>query len=1513
MPAETSYKSVNYVYRSRGLWARWALDECPEYAYLDLLNCLERGEEEMSSRFGTQIINRDPNGTPSGQNYFFSSPVTNLAKLNYQSGAWRYAGLSDGSLYRRSGNTQGQYSQLAAPGTFSGGIISTVIDSCFETAQPYIFFYDSNASLKDDGTFSDLELIGLDPPDYTANSLPYAPLLTLIDGFASANTYATSNITGWAFTPITTLQPFIGSMVTDFPQFLETGITIAGGTTTAYSSGGTPGSAQTVYSGFASLAIDGQAQLIIPLSGDTFNTIGGAGGGGGITVEYSTNAGSTWTVLYGWSSGVPGVLPEIPLTVNIYVGNAMDVQVRVTSTASSSKTNTVRTDATISLISLSVANTAAFGEVVSGMIANLGAAVGGLATSTIYATQYATNISFNATQYEYNAPLIRTAGGVTGGTLTDYVIATGFGLAIPGTATITGIEVVERWEGQATGSGIIKGVQLYYMGSPYGTAKSVNVSNVNYFINSPFGSDDDLWGATPTPVICNDPTFGFGVQIEAIDVGTTRSFLNSFTINVYYTTGGGSGAGTISSIAIEGIVSSGYDAGTGLYTTLTITTVDVHGLTGSPAVAVYGTSNDLADGYYTGTVVDTVTLTVPFLSAASISATGGTLWAVTGGTPEYCVLANLYTTPYPTQLSAWGFYAPVPTTVTGFPVNSWAGTIATDTSGYIGSTIDLDLSQNNQVTDADLIVLTLQIGSPANIESIQLEFDVNGSGYTSSYYQATISPAYYQGLLDGSQTAYETTENQILADTLGLLTGQQPTGSTTAQLSPSNFSTGSDAWATVYIPRGNILPVGNAGAPGLDWSAITGWRISVQTTAAAVTGDGSSTIACNGLYLQWGYGPSSFAGTGYDWRYTYYNANTGTESSPSDEQAFSQQYGYLASLSAPFYLRQAAQITGQYSADPQVTHIRMYRRGGTYSSNWYQIDQFANLTGQGQFYYKDVVADAALEEAEQLVLDNDPPVTSSLLTPIQTTISAATSSPGQSIYSIFNPQVIQVADNTAEFVVNQIVLVGNAYNLEEVLVVIGGTGQFTGIVRLQHNAGEPIQVNSVPRAMCNLAAVAYGQVWLAGDPNNPHYLYYSKPGYPENFGPQNYIPVSTPDDPIMAVINWRGTLLVATFRTWFIINGGAQPYAQPTGSQHGMVASQGWTQVESAIWYRASDGQRQMTGADGVYKSLPVEWVYQGNPQCIPPQADQTQISKDVFAYYNNKVYDSYISTSGARYRMSYDTIYQRFRYDDVAATAMLWERDTNLLLVGKEVSAGNYAVVIDQTGDYDDGGWSSGVLVQTPINLSIQTPYRDLGAPNFLKQWNMFETDVNTQNQPMTTTLLFEDGQESVALANVTTTQRTKVPLQIEAGAGYEAYRASVRHTMSVTVAPILFQDRLYADVLPDVNTSMDSYWMKFGTDLSKFIKQGYFDYTADAEINISLYADNSLTAYFTFTLPITTQRYVQRVRFGNLNSGTTAFTMRTWRMIATSTGNFQWWANPQIMWKPVGTTGYKIAEIVN
>lgn len=894
------------------------------------------------------------------------------------------------------------------------------------------------------------------------------------------------------------------------------------------------------------------------------------------------------------------------------------------------------------------------------------------------------------------------------------------------------------------------------------------------------------------------------------------------------------------------------------------------------------------------------------------TAFNGALAATDAG--PLAVIFNPYGAPNPEQFSAAGVLTTLPGTARNFTLGSLTtGAIQPNVTASIGMTVDLDLSQNNQVTDQHLICFAFQLDNPAAITQINIMFDINNSGYTSSYYQASISPAYFQSALDNTTDPYTTTSNEILALTLGVVTGdnsaqqQQATQSIINQLQPTQANTGLGAWATAYTQRGNFLAVGNAGQPGFDWASVTGWQIQVVTTTS-----GSVTLGCNGLYLQWNGGPSSFGGVGYDYRYIYFNANTQTPSNPSQQQYFSQQFGFVASYEAPIVLCQNFNVTGVYSADPQVTHIRLYRRGGYMNANWYYLDQIPNVTGGGYFSYKDIIPDMYLLQSDILQLDNDAPITSSLQNPIVTTLTAVTTGPGTSPYDYFEPQTITVAQ-AATFLPNQLVVVGTPQNLEQVSVVTGGVGTFTAVLRLTHAIGEQVQVFAIPQQPCDLVGLAYGQLWVAGDPNNPHFLYYSKPGYPENFSPQNYIPCGSPSSPIMAVItDYRGTLFVATLTTWYQISPGNPPYAQPTGSTHGLVSKTGWTAAEGSIWYRSVDGVREFRGADGPYRSLPIEWIFQGVSQTPIPLADNSAMGSTVLGFYNDDIYVGYQAIGGTFNRVNWDTDYSRWRNDDVPAIAMFLEKDTNTFLYAKYMTAGSqsgYAILQDQVGDYDDGGWVDGQLTQTPINMNLQAPYEDLGAPHFPKNWNTVEVDANTNGQDMEVILNFDDGIAPLNLGTINTTYRQKIQLKVNDGDGQESYKCSPEITASVVVAPILYQLNIYAATLAADRTSLDSYWLKFGIgDESKVVKECYFDYTSTEPITIATYNDGNATPYYTRTLPAEPNRAVIRVRFPALK-------VRTFRMIVLSDAAMQMWSAPKLKWKPVlaqGASGYAAYEVV-
>jgi hypothetical protein len=197
---------------------------------------------------------------------------------------------------------------------------------------------------------------------------------------------------------------------------------------------------------------------------------------------------------------------------------------------------------------------------------------------------------------------------------------------------------------------------------------------------------------------------------------------------------------------------------------------------------------------------------------------------------------------------------------------------------------------------------------------------------------------------------------------------------------------------------------------------------------------------------------------------------------------------------------------------------------------------------------------------------------------------------------------------------------------------------------------------------------------------------------------------------------------------------------------------------------------------------------------------------------------------------------------------------------------------------------------------------------------------DANPNNQVITAQLQFDDNNGEVApitLGTFTGPIRDKFQFSINKGAGQQAYRTSVVLTAAVTGAPIIYQANIETAVLPEFRATYDSYFIKFGQDESKLIKQGFFDYTSSLPVLVNLYADGSDIVYYTFTLPPNSTRseVPTRVRFP-------AIKLRLWRVIMAAIGSepqtnqFQLWSAVQIDQKMVigpGSKGYSRSELVS
>jgi hypothetical protein len=818
-----------------------------------------------------------------------------------------------------------------------------------------------------------------------------------------------------------------------------------------------------------------------------------------------------------------------------------------------------------------------------------------------------------------------------------------------------------------------------------------------------------------------------------------------------------------------------------------------------------------------------------------------------------------------------------------------ANTTATITVS--GLTLSLMLFGNGVVTQGgDYIAAGLFVDNPNNLQELRVMFDVTDGTFTQSYFYKVAAPSEIQTSVDGTVDPTEAVSDQVFADTLQLY-GEGALGA-------EQLASGSNNWSSFLSQLSQFAGVGNAdfNDPNYNWANIKAIRIQIVTN-----NNGGVNIGVNNLLAVGGAGPDSFGGVSYDWVYTYYNAVTGMQSNPCMFMA-DQTVGVNPPYNTTRLLPRRAPVllTLVPSTDPQVTDIIVYRRGGTLSANFLQVKRIPAASTS----YLDTAADADIEAADILSLVQDVPVTSTLPVPVNTTLTA-NYSPAfggalvtMAVGSAVNISVAQQVTIGTDIDPNQEVVIVQSVNL--------GGNTFTAFIQNPHLSGDPVEAEAVYGQPVQLCEQAYNMMWFAGDPNNPHYLYYSTSFNPEAVGAGNSIEVGTPAYPITAIIEFNGTLYVATTKTWWAISPGTQggtPTPYPTEATFGVVAPFAWVKVEREIWFRSLDGIRSFNGSAATYRSQDIEFIFQGSTQTPVPTpivlADPSPINmaKTRMVYWNNIVFVGYWGVDGVLHRLAYHTIYQRWRNDDIAPLSMYVEPDTNALLYG---TAQGF-IFQDRIGFSDDT--ITNPIAPLAIPVTIQTAYNDAGQPKVQKNYNEITIDANTQGQELQVNLLLDDGETIIPIGTFATANRQKANLVLNDGDGYQAYRASLQIVGSLTQKIVIYQVDIKAVALADTRQSFDTYVLKFGTDESKIMKQVYVEYNCTETVNVDVYYDGVLI--HTFTLPVSA-RISTRFRLP-------AIKFRLFRMVMTSGADFQLWTDSKFEVKPVcATKGYEVFNMM-
>jgi hypothetical protein len=134
-----------------------------------------------------------------------------------------------------------------------------------------------------------------------------------------------------------------------------------------------------------------------------------------------------------------------------------------------------------------------------------------------------------------------SATSLTTSTVSNYLVATGFGFAIPAGSTINGIQVsIERRDGEVSSSRYIwdNSVKIVKAGAITGSEHANTTANwPTSDASASYGSTTDLWGTTWTAADINAANFGVAISARGSSSSNETARVDNIRITVTYTTG----------------------------------------------------------------------------------------------------------------------------------------------------------------------------------------------------------------------------------------------------------------------------------------------------------------------------------------------------------------------------------------------------------------------------------------------------------------------------------------------------------------------------------------------------------------------------------------------------------------------------------------------------------------------------------------------------------------------------------------------------------------------------------------------------------------------------------------------------------------------------------------------------------------------------------------------------------------------------------------------------------------
>lgn len=224
------------------------------------------------------------------------------------------------------------------------------------------------------------------------------------------------------------------------------------------------------------------------------------------------------------------------------------------------------------------------------------------------------------------------------------LIFSNFGFTIPSAATILGVTTSADLVSQSVTAGFVSEVALFQSGSQLGTAKTPGTPFTTSVTTQSWGSAADQWGASLTPAIVNDPSFGFAIACNCDHI---RVFVGQpFTMTVFYTLSGSGTVAFIQSIVINNETSPGLAL---------VTTTEPHGLAPEEFVSIVGvepgTVATIAGAEWSSGITKITTETSHNLIPGSIVQISSVATATAGTAFNFDGTFTVATVPSPNQIT----------------------------------------------------------------------------------------------------------------------------------------------------------------------------------------------------------------------------------------------------------------------------------------------------------------------------------------------------------------------------------------------------------------------------------------------------------------------------------------------------------------------------------------------------------------------------------------------------------------------------------------------------------------------------------------------------------------------------------------------------------------------------------------------------------------------------------------------------------------------------------------------